>query len=759
MARYNLLNSTIALNGVGEGQTEYNYNVGASYPPNFLESLKFIKTMEVSLRVELVERNKKTKVIAYINNPFFKKVDMGEFYIAKYADFGSYTLNKQDYSNLKLYAKISSYRSFAIDGSYNSTYFTVKPTAINTDMLSPKNIQLSSTDIRQDIVVTWKNEEQSRCEISITQGDEEKFSKILNLENEIIIPKNTLNKGNISIKFIVSKFNIFTDRDGQSYDVNYLSKPYEFKTTLTSSEPELTEFTAINSLLNWKGANLQGSQARVEIYNLDLNNTKVADFSIPTEEFAKNKYFIPEKITLYNGNHFVKLFVNKVIDDLNYTTEMQTNMSILNRPYVKVNSLEPADVSRNFEKEIVVNWDSINQKTFNLKVFQDNQLKFEKSGTTEKTLTLPKNTLKDGTASIQLIVTNILYEILKQDIKLVSFNLYGGLKPPQITIDATSNVLNKNNLNISWNKTDLQRYYRVEFEVVRLYNVQKLDTKIVMDNGYCFDGDYLTLKEDSKIIRGSETLYKAKTILFKNDSIKNLKVTVYNELKESNSNIYKNDVYVDYEMTANTTITAYTQGDKIVINSVANNLENVDFRLMRGTDERYTQYKEIFKTTQSNFVYEDKNVKSNTRYYYYVITTNNDKSIASNIVTEKVQIQGFIFTNLDTNESKNLNLEVSADFTTNDGKVIVEFLGKSTADIEKDGREYQICTFSCLINKNDLPEINKLFIADKVAYRDRKGNAFICNLKNKKISYNDKFDDYLRLSFDMIENDSLKQFE
>ena len=333
---------------------------------------------------------------------------------------------------------------------------------------------------------------------------------------------------------------------------------------------------------------------------------------------------------------------------------MQTNMSILNRPYVKVNSLEPADVSRNFEKEIVVNWDSINQKTFNLKVFQDNQLKFEKSGTTEKTLTLPKNTLKDGTASIQLIVTNILYEILKQDIKLVSFNLYGGLKPPQITIDATSNVLNKNNLNISWNKTDLQRYYRVEFEVVRLYNVQKLDTKIVMDNGYCFDGDYLTLKEDSKIIRGSETLYKAKTILFKNDSIKNLKVTVYNELKESNSNIYKNDVYVDYEMTANTTITAYTQGDKIVINSVANNLENVDFRLMRGTDERYTQYKEIFKTTQSNFVYEDKNVKSNTRYYYYVITTNNDKSIASNIVTEKVQIQGFIFTNLDTNESKNL---------------------------------------------------------------------------------------------------------
>ena len=75
-------------------------------------------------------------------------------------------------------------------------------------------------------------------------------------------------------------------------------------------------------------------------------------------------------------------------------------------------------------------------------------------------------------------------------------------------------------------------------------------------------------------------------------------------------------------------------------------------------------------------------------------------------------------------ESKNLNLEVSADFTTNDGKVIVEFLGKSTADIEKDGREYQICTFSCLINKNDLPEINKLFIANKVAYRDRKGNAF-----------------------------------
>lgn len=757
MARYNLLNSTIALNGVGEGQTEYNYNVGASYPPNFLESLKFIKTMEVSLRVELVEKNKKTKVIAYINNPFFKKVDMGEFYIARYADFGSYTLNKQDYSNLKLYAKISSYRSFAIDGSFNSTYFTVKPTAINTDMLSPKNIQLSSTDIRQDIVVTWKNEEQSRCEISIIQDDEEKFSKILNLENEIIIPKNTLNKGNISIKFIVSKFNIFTDRDGQSYDVNNLSKPYEFKTTLTSSEPELTEFTAINSLLNWKGANLQGSQARVEIYNLDLNNTKVADFEIPSSEIPNNKYFIPGTIQLYDGNHLVKMSVSKVVEGVNYTSQLSTYMQITNRPYVKVNSLEPANVPRNYEKDIQITWDTTNQQTYNLKVFQDNVLKFEQNGTTEKSLTLVKNTLKDGTATLQLTVTNILYNIVKQDIKTVSFSLYGGLKPPNITTNAVNNVLDKNNIIVSWNKTDLQRYYRVEFEVIRLYNLQKLDTNLKMDSGYLFDGDYLTFKEDSGIIRGTETSYAAKTILFKSDNVKNIKVTVYNELKEMNSSVHS-DIYVNYDVVADTLLSSYTKDDKIIINSKAD-MQNVTFKLMRGTDKRYNTYKEVFNTTQSRFVYEDKNVKSDTRYYYYVITTYDNKSIASNVVTEQIRIKGFLFTNLDTNITKNLNLEVSADFTTTDGKVVVEFLGKPTADIEQDERNYQICNYSCLVHKDDIVEVYNLFDTEKVSYRDRKGNAFICNLTNKKVSYNDNLDDYIRLSFNMIEIDSAKQFE
>ena len=94
-----------------------------------------------------------------------------------------------------------------------------------------------------------------------------------------------------------------------------------------------------------------------------------------------------------------------------------------------------------------------------------------------------------------------------------------------------------------------------------------------------------------------------------------------------------------------------------------------------------------------------------------------------------------------------------------DGKVAVEYLGKTTADIEQDIKYYQKGSFSCLIRTDDLQEIDTLFMAEKVSYRDSNGNGFICALLNKKISYNDKYDKYVRLSFDMIENDSSKAFE
>lgn len=616
---------------------------------------------------------------------------------------------------------------------------------------------VEGSSVFEKIVLKWASTMQDKFTITATKGNTTKTytgttetSYTINATDFIATEGIAEGSVKISLKIEYTNNNTLSENSWASEDTSV---------SLKSTNPQLTELTAINGLLTWKGTNLAGSTAKVELYNIDLNNTKVADFEIPSAELPNNKYFIPGTITLYDGNHLVKMIVSKVINRITYSSQLSTKMQLTNRPYVKVNSLEPANVPRNYEKDIQITWDTTNQQTYNLKVFQNNVLIYEKSGTTEKSLTLQRNTLKDGIATLQLTVTNILYDIVKQDTKTVQFSLYGGLKPPTITTNAVNNVLDKNNIIISWNKTDLQRYYRVEFEVIRIYNLQKLDTNLKMDSGYHFDGEYLTFKEDSGIIRGTETSYTSKSILFKNDNIKNIKVTVYNELKESNSNVYSNDIYVDYVTTANTKIMSYTQEDTIIINCTANAVTNATFKLMRGTDENYTHYKEIYTTTQTNFEYKDNNVKSDTRYFYYVITTVDNKSNASNVVTEKIKIKGFLFTNLETNKTKNLNLEVSADFTTTDGKVIVEYLGKPTADIEQDERNYQICNYSCLVHKDDIVEVYKLFDAEKVAYRDRKGNAFICNLTHKKVSYSDKLDDYIKLSFDMIEIDSMKQFE
>lgn len=688
--------------------------------------------------------------------------------------------NIGNYRSPKIYFRygLSSYEhiiTYDINNLYqNGGINAIKPLTFSTNWSDTKSLEFSviaeiktaptvkitaveGNSIFNNIVLKWNSTMQDKFTITATKGNTTKTysgttETLYTINATDFIATEGIAEGNvkISLKIEYTKNNTLSENSWASEDTSV---------SLKSTNPQLTELTAINGLLTWKGTNLAGSTAKVELYNIDLNNTKVADFEIPSAELSNNKYFIPGTITLYDGNHLVKMIVSKVINRITYSSQLSTNMQLTNRPYVKVNSLEPANVPRNYEKDIQITWDTTNQQTYNLKVFQNNVLIYEKSGTTEKSLTLQRNTLKDGIATLQLTVTNILYEIVKQDIKTVQFSLYGGLKPPTITTNAVNNVLDKNNIIISWNKTDLQRYYRVEFEVIRIYNLQKLDTNLKMDSGYHFDGEYLTFKEDSGIIRGTETSYTSKSILFKNDNIKNIKVTVYNELKESNSNVYSNDIYVDYVTTANTKIMSYTQEDTIIINCTANAVTNATFKLMRGTDENYTQYKEIYSTTQTNFEYKDNKVKSDTRYFYYVITTVDNKSNASNVVTEKIKIKGFLFTNLETNKTKNLNLEVSADFTTTDGKVIVEFLGKPTADIEQDERNYQICNYSCLVHKDDIVDVYKLFDAEKVAYRDRKGNAFICNLTHKKVSYNDNLEDYIKLSFDMIEIDSMKQFE
>lgn len=684
------------------------------------------------------------------------------------------------YSSPKIYfrAGLSSFEHIItneISNLYqNGGINAIKPLTFNTNWSDTKSLEFSviaeiktaptvkitaveGNSIFNNIVLKWNSTIQDKFTITATKGNTTKTysgttETLYTINATDFIATEGIAEGNvkISLKIEYTKNNTLSENSWASEDTSV---------SLKNTNPQLTEFTAINGLLTWKGTNLIGSTARVELYNIDLNNTKVADFEIPSSELPNNKYFIPDTITLYDGNHLATMTLSKVVNGVTYSSHLSTNMQLTNRPYVKVNSLEPKNVARNYEKDIQITWDVTNQQTYNLKVFQNNVLIYEKSGTTEKSLTLQRNKLKDGIATLQLTVTNILYEIVKQDTKTVQFSLYGGLKPPIITTNAVNNVLDKNNIIISWNETDLQRYYRVEFEVIRIYNLQKLDTNLKMDSGYHFDGEYLMFKEDSGIIRGTETSYTSKSILFKNDNIKNIKVTVYNELKESNSNVYSNDIYADYVTTANTKITSYTQEDTIIINCTANAVTNATFKLMRGTDENYTKYKEIYSTTQTNFEYKDNNIKSDTRYFYYVITTVDNKSNASNVVTEKIKIKGFLFTNLETNKTINLNIEVSADFTTTDGKVIVEYLGKPTADIEQDERNYQICKYSCLVHKDDILEVYKLFDAEKVAYRDRKGNAFICNLMNKKVSYNDNLEDYINLSFDMVEIDSMKQFE
>ena len=327
-----------------------------------------------------------------------------------YFSIGKYTSPKK--KNFKEYDQEYIIRASNDINNYYKTYGIdgIKPLAFHTSWTQSKSVSFSiianctilptltnltsvgNSDI-EDIMVSWNSTNQDKYTITATVNDVVKYSSVGTTVTTHIISKNTFAVGD-KVKILVKVE--YTHNNTLSENA-YASE--EISINIIDIRPTLTEFTAINGLLSWKGTNLSGSSARVELYNIDLNNTKVADFEIPPEEFAKNKYFIPSTIALYNGNHLVRLIVSKNVQGVIYNTTTETTMAISNRPYVKINLLEPSGVLRNYEKDIQITWETINQQTYNLKVFQDNILKFEQNGTIEKSLILQKNTLTDGTAT------------------------------------------------------------------------------------------------------------------------------------------------------------------------------------------------------------------------------------------------------------------------------------------------------------------------------------------------------------------------
>lgn len=642
----------------------------------------------------------------------------------------------------------------------NSGINAIKPLSFDTNWFSGKSVQfvllaetktaptvqitgVDGDSVFGNIVVKWNSTMQEKFTITATKGNTTKtYSGTIETTYSInatdFIISEGMSDGNVKISLKIE----FTNNNTLSENA-WASE--ETSVNLKDTSPKLTELKAVNNVITFKGKNLDGISASVQINNKDLNNALVGKFNLSKNEVDNQKFEIPSSTILYDGEHVILFEVKKIIAGTVFSPKMTTTMLVTNKPYIKINSLEPSGVLRNYEKAIPISWYSVNQQTFNLSVYQNGVKKFEKSGTTETDAELPPNTLGDGTAEIRLTITNIVYGIVKQDSKSVTFSLYGGLKAPEFTM---TGPFDKNYMDITWTKSNLQKYYRIELDIVRLYSNN--------DNIY----EWAVIREDSGIIRGDNNSHRVKQLLLTRDEVYNLKLTIYNEAKEKTSAGIDSYIPIRYRVDGETKLKLYVKDYKIVVNSISTVKNAVSHTVFRCTNRDFANAKAIYTTNLNTFEYQDDKVKSDTEYCYFVISTNSeDRSIKSDPLNIKLHAQGFLFTNLKTKKTYNLNLDVSADFETMDGKVAVEYLGKTTADIEQDIKYYQKGSFSCLIRTDDLQEIDTLFMAEKVSYRDSNGNGFICALLNKKISYNDKYDKYVRLSFDMIENDSSKAFE
>ncbi|EHL13124.1 hypothetical protein HMPREF9629_00424 [Peptoanaerobacter stomatis] len=242
----------------------------------------------------------------------------------------------------------------------------IKPLTFNTSWTGNKSVQFSITaqtktaptvkitsvegnSLFEHIVIKWNSTMQEKFTITATKGNSVKTysgaketfysidaSDFLWLESPV---EGSLK---ISLKVEFTNNKALSESAWASDDVNV---------SLKDTRPKLTELKAINNVITFKGKNLDNISAKIRIYNKSLNNAFVGVFNLSKNDIDNFKFEIPEDVVLYNGEHEVLLSIEKEIGSSIFEDKMNTTMIITNRPYVQINSLEPSNVSRNYEKK------------------------------------------------------------------------------------------------------------------------------------------------------------------------------------------------------------------------------------------------------------------------------------------------------------------------------------------------------------------------------------------------------------------------
>lgn len=585
-------------------------------------------------------------------------------------------------------------------------------------------VAVTSVDPRQPIELTWTSNIQDLGEVRVYQGETYVTTIDVGTNKSCTIPAYTIpNVGQTTFRIVAANNPLDNLGVTGSADLT-VNATVPAVAASNFSLDQLEKRTPIVG--TWDSTNQ--SDFKLEV----LRNGAVEH--VLTGGTAKT-FTIPPG-TLTEGELTFKLTVNNTFGTATTTVVLSIDRTItFSKPLIV--SLEPDKLNQNLDLALPITWICDNQDTYNLKVYREDKLEKEFTGSIDKSITLPPKTLKSGDIRLLLTITNTINSIVGTSSREATFFGYG--TPDAPTFEDVE-IYNQALPLIKWVSSE-QEYY--DFKISAL------------------DG---TVHEASGEILSTNKQYQVTKDLLNNTQYE-LSLRI------------KSSFGLWSTWTEKTVLISYTQLDKPIIELVPDTEGNIivtiknpdvpefeNAEIWRKTD--YTEWVRLVKDQPPNNTWSDPTAAAGVRYYYRCIANAvGGGRTQSDIVSTIAYFSGFYLIDVENTDRR---LELLTEDTTSESPVVVNtvsdevatlFVGARAPVIEKGVTGYQTIGMKFILDLDsyklleDMKKKSKLLL-----YKDEAGNKIYGNIQgNLQATPKRWFTNWLDVNFNFVENNFLEQ--
>ncbi len=364
-----------------------------------------------------------------------------------------------------------------------------------------------------------------------------------------------------------------------------------------------------------------------------------------------------------------------------------------------ISSLEPDGISKDSRETITVAWVSTNQTSYSCTIGSSTY-----TGTTNKSITLPTNTLTSGTTTINLIVKyTTAWGEVRQTTATSTFTVYGPPTQPTIT---SASIFDTSTPTFAWIGTGQTAY------------------KLTVKQGLAV---IFTTGEVASINK-----YYACTEVLENNNEYQLYVQIKNKYNIW-STVATQNITISFEIPPQPTLAVF-RGENAIVLNLTNDTEITDYKYTEiyRKDSISDDFTRIALELPENGAYYDYFVAHGMQYEYFARNYNQSGGYNnSDSCVIVANVEGYGLYNIEDSANKLVfvnNVNISDDYKRD--VELFEMASSKAPYSERGVSDYLSCKVTYKTSKlSEFYELQKLDKNSKVLmYKDRQGRKMACNI-------------------------------